>query len=76
MVNLNKDEEEVSFYGAQLINKHVVISNNKGRLFLFNYNDGELLKTYKIPKNINHFPRIADNKLFFVDNSSKFYILD
>lgn len=76
MVNLNKDEEEVSFYGPQVINKHVVISNNKGKLFLFNYNDGELLKTYKIPKNINHFPIIADNKLFFVDNSSKFYIFD
>jgi len=74
--NLNKEDKDINFYGPQIINNYVVVISNNGKLFLFDYNNGELLKTFKIPKNINQFPLISDNKIFLVDNSSKFYILD
>lgn len=76
-VELNKeilpDREDKLFYGPVVINQKVFVSNNKGKLTAFDYNSGKLLLNYKIPKNINHFPIINDNKLYMINNKSVLY---
>ena len=65
--------ENKLFYGATVINGQVAVSCNCGKLSLFDYNSGALIKNYKIPKNINHFPVISEDKIYFVNNKSKIY---
>lgn len=66
-------KENKFFYGPVVINGKVFVSSNVGRLSAFDYNSGELLSHYKIPKYINHFPFIHSGKLFMVNNRSVLY---
>ena len=61
------------FYGPVLVNGNIMVSCNCGIISSFSYNSGELVKNFKIPKNINHFPIINNDKLYMINNNSILY---
>ncbi|MFZ8865308.1 MAG: PQQ-binding-like beta-propeller repeat protein [Rickettsiales bacterium] len=68
--------DEASFYGPVILGDKIMVLTNKGKIFLFNFNNGELIKKINIPKNINHPPVIINNKIYLLDNKSRIYISD
>lgn len=70
---IHQKKEEKFFYGPVVINGQVFVSSNVGRLVAFDYNSGEISSKYKIPKNINHFPIIENDRMYMLNNKSVLY---
>ena len=71
-----KNNVESLFYGPVVVGEKIMVLNNKGKILLFNFNNGELIKKIKIPHDINHPPIIINNKIYLLDDKSKVYISD
>jgi outer membrane protein assembly factor BamB len=70
---IKEKKEDKLFYGPVLVNGKIMVSCNCGVMSAFDYNSGELVKSYNIVKNINHFPIINNNKLYMINNKSVLY---